>query len=91
MRIRRWFFAALLITAALPAHVAAQHATITEAISDLEFRTGSGAWTPVSFAPQSVASGWGNSAVQFTMRMRLDWDADPPGTYGTNLRFTITS
>lgn len=67
------------------------HDAVTKPVADLEWQTSGGAWTPASFTPLTVATGRGDDVVQFNLRIRLSWDADPPGDYGTNLRFTISS
>ncbi|MGH7444654.1 MAG: hypothetical protein ACREKM_07245 [Longimicrobiales bacterium] len=62
---------------------------VTKPVTELEWQTGGGAWMPASFTPQLIGSGRGDGLVQFNLRMRLSWDADPPGTYGTILQFTV--
>lgn len=62
----------------------------TKPVADLEWRTSGGAWTPASSTPQIIGSGRGDGIVRLDLRMRLSWDADPPGDYGTNLQFTVS-
>lgn len=62
---------------------------VTKPISDLQFQYAGGAWTPLSVSPQIVHQDRGNMAVQLNLRMLLSWTADPTGSFGTVLEFTV--
>lgn len=62
---------------------------VTKPISDLQYQYAGGAWTPLSMTPQLVAQERGNMLVQVQLRMLLSWTADPVGSFGTVLEFTV--
>ncbi len=64
---------------------------VTKPLADFEWRVAGGGWTPLTFAPQVVSSDRGSRTIVLTVRMRLSWDMDPPGTYVTTLQFTVGS
>lgn len=64
---------------------------VTKPLSDLQVELLDGNWRPVTTSQQRIRTGNGNSTVQMRVRMRLSWDADPPGSFSTVLRFTVGS
>lgn len=62
---------------------------VTKPLSDLQFELLDGNWRPVTTSQLRIRTGNGNSTVQMRLRIRLSWDADPPGSFGTLLRFTV--
>lgn len=81
-----------------PAHVAWEirlHATdpalggYGKPLGDMLWRVdGAGPWQPLSTQETPILQGTGDAEVSVQFRMRLDWDADLPGDYGTGLTFT---
>lgn len=63
----------------------------TKPLSDLQIDPGGGNWLPVTAGDQQISAGDGNTVVQLRVRVRLSWDDDPPGSFGTLLRFTVGS
>lgn len=64
---------------------------VTKPLSDLQIELLDGNWRPITTSQQRLRTGNGNATVQFRVRIRLSWDADPPGAFGTVLRFTVGS
>ncbi len=62
---------------------------VTKPLSDLQIEMPGGTWLPLTTMQQLLRTGNGNATVQFSLRIRLSWDADPPGSFGTLLRFTL--
>ncbi|HSH46192.1 MAG TPA: hypothetical protein VK966_10065 [Longimicrobiales bacterium] len=59
-------------------------------LSDLQWRVQGGAWQPLSQLDALVAQGVGDTDLVLEFRMRLDWETDIPGSYGTGLTFSLT-
>ncbi|NLG61665.1 MAG: hypothetical protein GX539_05425 [Candidatus Cloacimonetes bacterium] len=64
---------------------------VSKPLTDLQVELMDGNWRPITSTQQRLRTGNGNATVQLRVRMRLSWDADPPGTFGTVLRFTVGS
>jgi hypothetical protein len=64
-------------------------AGVTKPIGDLQFQYAGGGWLPLSVVPQLVTTDRGSLAVQINLRMQLSWTADPAGSFGTVLEFTV--
>jgi hypothetical protein len=67
----------------------------TKALSDLEWQLNGGTWTATTVAPNSLpqrtVSRSSPSSDVLAFRMKLSYANDVPGSYGTNLTFTLTS
>lgn len=61
----------------------------TKPLADLQWQAGSGPWTPVSLVPQPLTTERGDRTIQVRVRMMLTWGADPPGSFGTMVNFTV--
>ena len=64
---------------------------VTKPLSDLQIELMDGSWRPITSTQQRLRTGNGDSIVQMRVRFRLSWDADPPGNFGTTVRFTVGS
>lgn len=64
---------------------------VTKPLTDFEWQAAGSGWTPLTFTPQVVTTDRGTQTIVLTVRMRLRWDADPPGTFATTLQFTVGS
>lgn len=61
-------------------------------ISDLLWRLdGSTTWTALGSTDQAIASGIGSQTVKVYLRTVLRWAADGPGTYGTDITYSLTT
>lgn len=66
----------------------------TKPLDDLLFRTGGGAFRPISSSPavlDSLPSATSGKELDLDLRMLLDWEADQAGAYGLSLTFTLIS
>lgn len=60
--------------------------------SDLLWRvTHSTTWTSLEPTDQVITSGVGSATVTVYLRTRLRWTADGPGTYGTDVTYSLVS
>jgi hypothetical protein len=64
---------------------------VTKPVGDLEWQAPGGSWMPLTLAPQLIFSDRGDRSVVLNVRVRLSWDADVPGTFGTTVQFVVAS
>jgi hypothetical protein len=63
-----------------------------KSVSDMVWRLdNSTAWAALGTTDQAIASGVGPATVKVYLRTRLRWTADGPGTYGTDLIYSLTT
>lgn len=62
---------------------------VTKPIGDLQVQVAGGAWVPLSVVPQSILKDRGNGPQQINLRILLSWAADPVGSFGTVILFTV--
>lgn len=58
--------------------------------SDLRFLGPDGGWTPLTTSFQAVAEGRGPGTVTTDFRVRLAYEQDRPGLYGSDLTFRLS-
>ena len=60
--------------------------------SDLRWRLeGSNSWTSIGTTGQAIATGVGPQTVKVYLRTVLRWAADGPGSYGTDITYSLTT
>lgn len=58
-------------------------------VADLEYSLDGQTWQPTTQTPARLASATGPQTVSVFFRMRLAWNRDVPGTYITDLAYTV--